>query len=73
MLNETDVENYIADLRRVQELGEDVSVFPFAKEYLHNDSLISFEEIFNQFSATRPKEEAEQFWQLPELQPMGKI
>lgn len=73
MLNETDVENYIADLRRVQELGENVSVFPFAKEYLHDDSLISFEEIFNQFSATRPKEETEQFWQLPELQPMGKI
>ena len=68
MLNQTDVENYIADLKRVLELGVNVSVFPFAKEYLQDKSLISFEDVFNQFASTRSKEETERFWELSELQ-----
>ncbi len=73
MLNQTDVENYIADLKRVQELGKNVSVFPFAKEYLQDESLVSFENVFNQFTSTRSKEETDQFWELSELQPTSKI
>ena len=53
MLNETDVENYMADLRRVQELRENVSlIFPHWLQPLKRtaiDALESKTDLFNDF------------------------
>lgn len=49
MLNQKDVENYINDLKILREHGESLMPFAFAREFLHDESLPSFEEIYEDF------------------------
>lgn len=45
MLNQKDVDNYIADLKKLKEQGISLLPFAFAKEFLRDDSLPSFKEL----------------------------
>ena len=51
MLTQQDIDNYIEDLKNFQDHGENVSVFPFAKEYLHDDNLKGYDEFVNKYRA----------------------
>lgn len=55
MLNQQDVDNYVADLKKAKEQGISLLPFAFAKEFLNDDSLPSFKELLHLATETYSK------------------
>lgn len=49
MLTQSDVDNYIKDLKKLQREGMPLEPFAFAREFLNDDTIPSFNEVFEQF------------------------
>ena len=52
MLNQEDINNYIADLQNLRKHNYSIDGFPFAKEFLKDETITSFEEIINKYRPT---------------------
>lgn len=49
MLNQEDINNYIVDLQNLRKHNYSIDGFPFAKEFLEDETITSFEEIINKY------------------------
>lgn len=52
MLNQEDINNYIVDLQNLRKHNHSIDGFPFAKEFLEDETITSFEEIINKYRPT---------------------
>ena len=52
MLNQEDINNYIADLQNLRKHNYSIDGFPFAKEFLKDETITSFEEIIKKYRPT---------------------
>ncbi len=62
MLTEKDFERYKNDIIKAKHDGIDVRSLPFAKDILGDETMVSYEEMMNEFFKSKPEEFRETFW-----------